>query len=88
MSWDELKKYSQYEILEVLLRFKEDYPACYKAFFFDELKKIHGEPMNPYSPFHRTFQKVSEEDMEYLRGKPAPLMITIPITIEKDEEDS
>lgn len=86
MSWDELKKYSSEEILEALLRFKEDYPACYKAFFMDELKKIHGEPMSPYNPFYaRTFQRISEEDMEYLRGEPAPLMITIPVVIEKDK---
>lgn len=40
---------------------------------------------HPYSPYDRANwhkdQLVSEADMEYLRGEPAPLKITIPITI-------
>lgn len=32
-----------------------------------------------YSTFHR----VSKADLEYLRGEPVPLMITIPVTIER-----
>ncbi len=40
---------------------------------------------HPYSPYdrsqwHKALQ-LSEEDMEYLRGTPAPLKITIPVTI-------
>jgi len=36
-----------------------------------------------FSPFDRPegFVQVSEEDMEYLRGEPAPLKITVPVTI-------
>jgi hypothetical protein len=29
---------------------------------------------------------VSEKDLEYLKGEPAPLRITIPVVIEKDDE--
>lgn len=40
---------------------------------------------HPYSPYDRANwhkdQTVSEADMEYLRGEPAPLKITIPVTI-------
>lgn len=42
-----------------------------------------------YSPYDRPacgYQKVSEEDMKYLRGTPAPLKITVPVTIEEGEE--
>lgn len=41
-----------------------------------------------WSPFDRDSDVtlVSEEDMEYLRGEPAPLKITIPIVIEKEDE--
>lgn len=44
--------------------------------------ETHAE--HKYSPFARSdlgYQKVSEEDMEYLRGSPVPLKITIPVTI-------
>lgn len=42
---------------------------------------------HPYSPFGRhDFHPVSKEDMKYLIGMPAPLKITVPITIEKPEE--
>ena len=45
--------------------------------------------VKPYSPFgrHEGFQKVSEEDMEYLKGTPAPLRITIPNIIIWDPID-
>lgn len=37
---------------------------------------------HPYSPYERhDYQHVSEKDMEYLRGTPAPLKITVPVTI-------
>lgn len=46
---------------------------------------IHVEhTVKPYSPFDRPaegYQRVSEEDMEYLRGEPAPLKILVPIDI-------
>ena len=50
----------------------------------------HAE--HKYSPFGRPscgYQKVSEADMEYLRGTPAPLKILIPVSIWDDisEED-
>lgn len=50
----------------------------------------HAE--HKYSPFDRPscgYQKVSEADMEYLRGIPAPLKILAPVTIWDDisEED-
>lgn len=42
-------------------------------------------PLEAYSPYNRSEwhkdQQVSEADMEYLRGTPAPLKITIPVTI-------
>lgn len=42
-----------------------------------------------YSPFDREdYHKVSEEDMKYLRGTPAPLKIIVPnIVIEENDED-
>lgn len=33
-----------------------------------------------------SFMFVSEEDMKYLRGTPAPLKITVPVEIEEDDE--
>lgn len=50
----------------------------------------HAE--HKYSPFDRPscgYQKVSEADMEYLRGTPAPLEVTVPVDIWDDisEED-
>ena len=40
-----------------------------------------------YNPFERhEFERVSEDDMEYLRGTPQPLKITIPIMIEENKE--
>jgi hypothetical protein len=53
---------------------------------------VHVE--HKFSPYHRDascqdkMQYVSKEDMEYLRGTPAPLKITIPVTIERDEDVS
>lgn len=36
-----------------------------------------------FNPFERQpFVEVSKEDLEYLKGEPAPLQITIPIKIE------
>lgn len=46
---------------------------------------------NKFDPFARpsdSVYPVSEEDMEYLRGEPVPLKITIPVEIERDEQDS
>jgi hypothetical protein len=39
-------------------------------------------PYSPYDPanWHKD-QQVSEADMEYLRGTPAPLKITVPVSI-------
>lgn len=46
--------------------------------------ETHAE--HKYSPYgrHCGFQKVSEEDMEYLRGTPAPLKTTIDVDIWDD----
>lgn len=41
-----------------------------------------------WSPFGRNsgVTIVSEEDMKYLKGEPAPLVITIPVVIEEDPD--
>lgn len=49
----------------------------------DDTHVEHAEfqfsPGSPYHPDNRDkFNRVSEEDMKYLRGTPAPLVITIP----------
>jgi len=52
---------------------------------------VHVE--HPYSPYDRAnwhkAEHISEADMEYLRGTPAPLKITVPVSIfdSIDQED-
>lgn len=49
--------------------------------------KLWGEKnFDPFSQ-DRRIQIVSEEDMEYLRGEPLPLKITIPVIIDKHCND-
>lgn len=47
-----------------------------------EHEEFQYSPGSPYNPanWHK-MQYVSEKDMEYLRGTPAPLKITIPVDI-------
>ena len=76
---------SKEDIVEALKRFNEKYPAAFNAFFYSVLEDVRKEkPFNPFS-HDQKIVLVSKEDMEYLRGEPAPLVITIPITIEKDK---
>ena len=43
---------------------------------------------HPYSPFGRHgHEHITEEDAKYLIGIPAPLKITVPVTLEKGEEN-
>ena len=53
-----------------------------------EHTEFQFSPGSPYHPdnWHKA-QIVSKEDMEYLRGTPAPLKITIPVVIEEDEPE-
>jgi hypothetical protein len=53
-----------------------------------EHKEHQFDPGSPYHPdnWHKPVI-VSEEDMKYLKGEPAPLKITIPVTIEKDDDE-
>lgn len=48
--------------------------------------EMEHEKFNPFSRDPRITQ-VSEADLEYLKGTPAPLKITIPVKIEKVCED-
>ena len=52
-------------------------------------EEFQYDPASPYHPdnWHKP-EIVSKEDMEYLKGEPAPLKITIPITIEKDDVEN
>lgn len=50
-------------------------------------KKINHASHKKYSPYDRVpYEKISEEDAKYLRGKPVPPKITIPVVIERDNE--
>ncbi len=88
LSQKRLECYDKEDFVKALTKLSEQYPAVFKHFVLEELRNI-----KEYSPyFHdderNKYIELSESDMEYLKGTPAPLKITIPITIEKDEKDS
>lgn len=68
----EVNQYSREELVETLKRIHAQYPHTFKWFFMEELRN--------------QMTIISEEDAEYLKGEPAPLKITIPVEIEKDDE--
>lgn len=66
-------------IYNILDQFKLEYPASYKSFFLYELEK-------PYSPFDRElFIELTEEDLDLLKQKPAPLKLLVPVKIKDDD---
>lgn len=89
----DLKEYSLEQIIQALEKVKEEYPAVYKHFFYAKLdpEMYHAIMHVKYSPFNRNDprnSRITKADLEYLKGEPAPLKITIPVVIEKDEQDT
>ncbi len=73
MSDYQINQYSREEIVQSLKRIRDKYPNVFEHFFMHELRR---QPMI-----------ISEKDAKYLQGTPAPLKITIPVTIEEGNED-